>query len=391
MISFVNDGEMDLVAATTFGVSAKVGSNPVGFFGTGFKYAVAITLRYGGKATLWVGKKKYVFSAQNTEVRDKTFQIVTMNKRPLGFTTHMGANWEPWMAFRELYCNAKDEGGWATNHRIDPEDGKTTLWIENFAQMDKAFEHKREFFIEGEPLVRNAFGEVYQGESTMIFYRGIAVSKLEKPSLYTYNLTTEHTLTEDRTLKYPFLASSTIASMLASISNETVIENVVTAHASLFENTLNFNTGVTPSDKFLDVIDEIRRGPSSGLLNNAARDMHDKYRASKADPEEIKLNDEEKLMVATAYSYIERMGFVDFHGIQLIPVASLGQGVLGKAHKGKIFVSKRAFTYGQDTVTGTIFEELCHVRLQMVDETRDFQNFLINCVAQLGRRNWKHT
>jgi hypothetical protein len=47
IVVFENPGEIDAAAIRTFGVSVKEGENPIGFFGTGLKYAIAILLRTG--------------------------------------------------------------------------------------------------------------------------------------------------------------------------------------------------------------------------------------------------------------------------------------------------------------------------------------------------------
>ena len=47
MIVFENPGEIDIRSISTFGVSVKEGDNPIGFFGTGLKYAIVVLLRTG--------------------------------------------------------------------------------------------------------------------------------------------------------------------------------------------------------------------------------------------------------------------------------------------------------------------------------------------------------
>ena len=46
-IIFTNQGEIDIRAVTTFGVSVKNDNSAIGMFGTGLKYAIAIILRHG--------------------------------------------------------------------------------------------------------------------------------------------------------------------------------------------------------------------------------------------------------------------------------------------------------------------------------------------------------
>jgi len=108
---FMNNGNFDIRAMMTMGVSAKLSDSAIGFFGTGFKYAVAVILRGGGSVKVSTIDGVYEFTKKEEIIRDQKFDLVMINGSSAGFTTHMGINWEPWMAFRELFCNAKDEGG----------------------------------------------------------------------------------------------------------------------------------------------------------------------------------------------------------------------------------------------------------------------------------------
>jgi hypothetical protein len=86
-VIFENDGEIDAAAIRTFGVSVKQGDNPIGFFGTGLKYALAILLRTGHSVAIQSGLEKHRFALKDVTIRGETFQVVTMNRRELGFTT----------------------------------------------------------------------------------------------------------------------------------------------------------------------------------------------------------------------------------------------------------------------------------------------------------------
>src|SRR5690554_6101264 len=115
-LAFHNPGVLDSRLITLFGASVKPNStNPIGFFGTGLKYAIAVTLRLGGKIELHAGGETITISQQTTAIRDKQFSTIFMRDSKgstmLGFTTELGKTWEPWMAYRELLCNALDEGG----------------------------------------------------------------------------------------------------------------------------------------------------------------------------------------------------------------------------------------------------------------------------------------
>src|SRR5882724_11960473 len=111
MIVFQNPGLIDLDAALVMGVNAKLGESPIGFFGTGLKYAMATLLRNNCRFRIFRGVEEFQITTQKLSFRDKNFDLVWLNGSKLGFTTDLGRNWKPWQAYRELYSNAKDEGG----------------------------------------------------------------------------------------------------------------------------------------------------------------------------------------------------------------------------------------------------------------------------------------
>ena len=126
MIVFENPGEIDVASISTFGVSVKESDNPIGFFGTGLKYAIAILLRNNHKVTIHSGVDTHAFDTENVTVRGRSFDFVRLTTNEgqperIGFTTEVGKTWEIWMAYRELFCNARDENGDAFLAREMPE------------------------------------------------------------------------------------------------------------------------------------------------------------------------------------------------------------------------------------------------------------------------------
>lgn len=256
MLLFENDGVVPLEAFTTFGMSAKPGStNPIGKFGTGLKYAVAITLCLGGTFRLWRGEEEYVFYTKDEDFRGKTFAKVRMKRRKgilsawryeaLPFTTELGKHWEPWMAVRELEANVRDEeNGTSCTIGTDgptqylPREGRTVIVIDCDA-MEEAYGKLDEIFLpEREPLFENDSVRIFDGPSNHVFYRGMRVTDLRKPSLYTYEM--KHVfLTEDRTSQYPFLDNGNMKkALLACPSNamvKYVVDNADGHHESTFD------------------------------------------------------------------------------------------------------------------------------------------------------------
>lgn len=389
MLNFQNDGEIDVEHAFTFGMSSKIKSNAIGFFGTGLKYAVAITLRNKGHIEIWSGTKKYAFTTKTETTRDgRKHDVVYMNRRRQPFTTELGTKWEPWQAFRELYCNALDENsGACTDRGVTPEKGKTTITVRNFPAMEKAYAERRTFMLEGEPIYRGLNVECYEGASSGIYYRGILVGKLEEPSLYTYNLTCACDLTEDRTLKYPFVAKAHAATFMAACRSKRILEKVMQAEdRGTFESQINYDhAGLDPSDEFLETCSNLRK--AGVRVSENVRNYHDKFRAEGGDLEGIEPTEDEKALIMRSCMILRRaLGLEIMDKVPIVLVNSLGTGIYGKAARGTIYLSRRCLDSGQIVVTGTILEEFGHIKLDWRDESRDMQNCLINYVATLAHK-----
>lgn len=203
MIVFQNKGLIDLRGITTFGVCAKPETkNPIGYFGTGLKYAIAVLLREGQKVTLWHGTRKCKFRAKKQKIRGKAFNMVQMNGKDLPFTTELGKNWELWMAYRELAANAMDEPETVIEHEgiQNTRAGRTTFGVEGDL-IDKVHADRDEIFLSTKPTYKFDTVELHDGPNVggWVYYRGIRVYKLDKPAMYNYNILAETRLTEDRT------------------------------------------------------------------------------------------------------------------------------------------------------------------------------------------------
>ena len=98
MIVFENPSEIDIRSISTFGVSVKEGDNPIGFFGTGLKYAIAVLLRTNHGITIQSGETVVEFGTRRESVRGQDFDFITMSINgaaplPMGFTTELGKTW----------------------------------------------------------------------------------------------------------------------------------------------------------------------------------------------------------------------------------------------------------------------------------------------------------
>lgn len=265
MIILKNKGEIDIDFIKTMGVNVKETENPIGYFGTGLKYAIAVLLRESIYFCLYIGEMKFEFFTEPKTIRGKEFQLCKM-KGPLdivdlGIATNLGRDWELWMAYRELRSNCMDEGGeWFEGPAQKGEAGYTTICIDGI-------DPRGVFLADANlPLLfSNDDIEIYEGESDVIFYRGIRARDLEKPSMYTYNIKRKCDLTEDRRLCYDYQVQHAINESIASMDNKAVIKSVITAGNQYFESKLDMkaNSYVAPKEPFLEVFNQNSKGANS--------------------------------------------------------------------------------------------------------------------------------
>jgi hypothetical protein len=279
---------IDVRAFTIMGAHAKPNSaNPIGFFGTGLKYAIAVLVRLGCEPVVWVGRDKLSFSKKVAKFRGTDLETIVMrvhkdgNKRPtsyeLPFTTRYGANWKPWMAFRELESNTRDEGGrtflidrpelWTADY--GGPDARKTFVIVDLPAFVEAAEKIDEVFLprarrEGtllEAIDPNDRPE--EREAHPIYYRTMRAMTVDKPTIYTYNVLESVELTEDRTITYSFRVRDVLARWVLTEATEAQVEAIVTADDGWWEHGLEFPGHVAPSAAFRAVMLRRPKGTSS--------------------------------------------------------------------------------------------------------------------------------
>lgn len=382
-IVFENKGEIDPLLMTTFGVNVKENDNPIGFFGTGLKYGLAILMRHDCSVTVQAGDKSHVFGKRTTELRGKQFEFVTMNCEPLGFTTELGKKWDLWMAYREIYCNTQDEGGkvYEADSMPTPQAGLTRVIVGGAKFLEVARNH-RLYFLDSEPIHKGQRVHVHPGESRGVYYRTVFVGALSnKPTLFTYNAVTSVDLTEDRTMKQAFLVNYYIAADILTCDNRRLIQDAVLATERFHESDLDFDISHDPSNAFMEVLGLLTRD-RIGQINSSAVDKYRKHLNGKIVPDPVKLNKIEEAMLRKALTFCKNIGFDIPYEIMV--VESLGSDILGMAKDNTVYLAHRAFMIGTKCVAGTLIEEHVHLKHGHADCTRPMQNYLLDRMVSLG-------
>ena len=384
VVVFENPGEIDAAAMVTFGVSVKENENPIGFFGTGLKYAIAILLRTGHKVTVWSGVSRHDFGVERAKIRGEDFDLVTMDGERLGFTTQVGKTWELWMAYRELYCNARDENGDAyLSNGVEPAPGRTLVAVSGrefaaiHASRDQYFLNDKADLIVGDIEIRRRPSVAY-------FYRGVRVMPFGRRALYTYNDQSSLVLTEDRTVRDQFIPSYHIARAVLALIDEETIREIVTAPEGTLEHDLDFHGWSTvPSVAFLNVVGDLVNSGFTGV-NATARKVWEEKKPKTFAPALVVLTEVQRKALLRAEEFCERIGFP----VRTYPIKvteSLGPDTLGLAHDGTIFIAERAFHLGgTKQIAATLIEEFVHLRHGYHDCGRAMQNFLFERMVSLG-------
>lgn len=279
-VVFETPGLIDMRAFTVMGAHAKPNTtSPIGFFGSGLKFSMAILVRLGAEPVAWIGKDKLTFSKKVSKFRGTDLETVKMtvlkdgNKRAtsyeLPFTTRLGARWEVWQAFRELESNTRDEGG--KTYLVDNKElakaffaqpDKTLIIVDLPAFAEAAEKIDETFLPRASRAKPGAILEAFEGESKNLFYRTMRAFDLSKPSIFTYNLIEEQRLTEDRTLMFEYYAKAAVARWVLSAATADEVEKVLKADEDAWEYGLEFPGHVKPSAAFEEVMRERRRGVS---------------------------------------------------------------------------------------------------------------------------------
>jgi hypothetical protein len=320
-------------AFTTFGVTSKPNSeNPIGYFGTGLKYAIAVLAREGISTTVWIGSTEFKFYVKSKDFRGKEFQFLQMREvkphpimgflKPkyttLPFTTELGKNWGLWQAFRELEANTRDEHG-ETDIKghldlyFSGFPGETLIVVESEDFVQQFLERDKIFLPDGLRLQDTTDKvQVFDRPSKHLYYRGLRIFDLDKPSVVTYNILSPMELTEDRTLKSPDAAKLVIAEYIQKSDDESFVRKTVLTSSDSFEHDLpHYNVYEAPTNVFQEVAaDEsapyYARSQSKFYAPKPKREIFFKFRAANYSLELTREEAEGLLAVLTeAFSMAE--------------------------------------------------------------------------------------
>lgn len=395
-VVFYNPGHVDVRAFTTFGINAKQNNSAIGYFGTGLKYAIAVLLREGCAVHADIGGRIIEFRKASGEFRDKQFDFVEMIENDkvtqLPFTLELGKNWKLWMAYRELYSNAIDEnGGVASADDIYPTNDNTYIVVKG-PEIEKVHNERSTWFIQDNrrKFVETPEVDVYEGQSSVVFNKGICVrDDLGKPSMFTYNVKSKMTLSEDRRAQYLWEYERAVSCCIATSDNEDFIRRVLSAPELSYEYGFDWDIGISPGPTFMRVFEELTH-ESVRNVRIAARKYVMRHTGKDTISVEniVDIDDFEKLMLDKAKDFVTSLG-LDMTKYPLHVVKDKEE-ICGLAdmEKKAMYINKDTFRRGTVWVAATLFEEYTHLDTGYHDETYDLQTHYLLKLLDYAQR-WK--
>ncbi len=376
-VYFANSGLIDLDVIRVMGVSVKTRDNPIGYFGTGLKFALSTLLRTGHTVELRRGGDVIQFTGRPAEVRGREVTRVFMGDEPLPFTTELGRNWDVWQAYREMHSNTLDEAGIISDQELSAD----TVFAVSGEAIQREYLNRDAIFIGGRPVASNEFLEVYPGPTQNVYYQGVRAGMLPKPSRFAYNFLCPMTLTEDRTFESQFTVQWKLAQLIPRLSHRGVHAQILEARDH-WDRDLDFTMCGSPSQEFLDAAAAVYTDQTAPA---AARRIVDRDLQARGVFPPARLSEEAQATILQAFPHLFRLG-ASLSPEDVEVVESMGPGVMGLWHgeRGQVFLAATALDHGLEFVVATLYEEWLHKAHGYADESRALQNFLLRRLVALS-------
>jgi hypothetical protein len=370
MLYFHTNSPFSIECLTMLGLSSKDESQ-IGRYGTGLKYAVARQIKAGNLIRIWIDGQPCDFTRETFDFRGKQAERIILDgalgRTVLPFTTEYGKSWQDWQVFRELESNTRDEGGWTARERQPAQ-----VVIET-SGLDEFFEDGVTFLPAGlELLARTDRLEIYEGESSYIYGKGVRIEAEATSRAFTYNWLRPE-LTEDRTIRSFWDLKMVVGDALSEIPDE-----------EFFRWALNEEDRQITYDAIWLTTPARQRwtkehGYSIELRNRAA----DRLRAN-TTPTPATLTAADQRILNRAARLANEVLPVDVS--QIVVTEDLPSTILGMCRDGVAYVALSQVREGATACAATIIEEVAHRDLGLADETRKFQDWLIRRLAGLAER-----
>lgn len=383
-VHFHTPEALDLAAIYTMGLSSKPNTDsPIGQFGTGLKYALAILLREGQTVSLRIDGRDHEITVEESLFRGEPVSIPAIDGRPLPFTLHLGKGWALWQAFRELESNTRDENGTTGTSVPSGADEGTLISITGNA-FAEVYANRNKYFLPDTPILDTVAGvEIRLGETSGVYYRGILVAEVDEPFRLTYNILNEVELTEDRTLKSLYTLRAEVGFAVNHATDERACHELARSENKGEADLANTSVSDTLLDALIARDDNpTYPGPWRTAIakrQNSATGGYPPYHLTEADRRTVERAMEILLPLNVPASFSSR----------IIWVESLGKLRYGAYNRStdSVYIARNAIEEGATHLAGTLFEEYAHRETGFADQTRAFQDYFLRRLINLAERS----
>jgi hypothetical protein len=437
-LTFINTGEVDTKAMTIIGASTKRDdAKLIGFFGSGFKYALAALLRIGATPVIYSGTRKIEITTREEAFRDKAFRIICIDGKETSMTVESGPDWSAVDAVREIYSNAIDEG---LVHKLinsgETKGAKDTTTISipiNCEDIEFVVENWEDYFLDTRgrmPVVSTDKIDLYINEQKLarllpyssprrfpLYRAGMVCDKTSTDkSFFSYNFVPErnpdalaHKLNESRTLEYHHTARYAICEAIWRLDDydvcksflDFIADNPDTVEYTILTADLENNT---PSGAWRDVVRkakitsqealkqeqrEVSNGEliipnrlyaffaSEGLLSGKLFSA----RAGTLDMREP--TEEQKKTLVRATEFCRKHYDINIDP-NTVSVARMADNCMAITFNGFIIVNVLYLDKGYKTTVKCLIEEWLHITTGAKDEDYSMHHAYLNLLLSIG-------
>lgn len=412
-IEFSNQSEVPLDAIKLLGVSDKRDNQDemIGFFGTGWKYALAVLMRHDVPVTIYIGKKRIKVHTVRKSIGPKVYHVLCLDGYETSITTEMGIKWKLWYAIREVYANALDEGGsYEMTEKHNPKSGFTKVYIEiNNALMTIINDWNKYFRVGAKSLSHGEYGKILDktDEHMRIYKKGMLVHiDTGAYTAYDYELS-QIDLGEDRKVESTYDIDREMSKVVAECSDVTILKKIFEPYLNKkkyyefkcgyfgWNHVNQFHTA------WIDYIDNRQLIPQElggyfGHINDGLTlpgklikllkaFFGDSIRLA-ADPDTtvIKADDKyDRNLMEMELKVLKKYGY-SFNINNILLAEFKDKTIKGEYSKNKIYIAKSIYNpLHRRKLRAVLLEEIVHHDTQYKDETRQMQDYLIETILNI--------